>query len=157
MTQVDLGLTNVSRFDSTESIISVNDANKKRGASQPGSGKQSRLQQTREPVAAEDRKLMIGPGSWIVGILLLFLGLLASVGMVTASTHGGGVVAGVVVLNSLRRVRSRRLRDVAPWMQLSTTTLRNHAQNAAHRRFDLLGAGGDLRRAGQNGGVGWRS
>jgi hypothetical protein len=27
MAQVDLGLTNVSRFDSTDSVISVNDAN----------------------------------------------------------------------------------------------------------------------------------
>jgi hypothetical protein len=27
MTQVDLGLTNVSRFDSVDSVISVNDAN----------------------------------------------------------------------------------------------------------------------------------
>jgi hypothetical protein len=34
MTQVDLGLTNVSRFDSVDSAISVNDANKKPGASQ---------------------------------------------------------------------------------------------------------------------------
>jgi hypothetical protein len=35
MTQVDLGLTNVSRFDSADSIISVNDANQKPRASQP--------------------------------------------------------------------------------------------------------------------------
>jgi hypothetical protein len=35
MTQVDLGLTNVSVFDSTDSAISVNDSNKKPGASQP--------------------------------------------------------------------------------------------------------------------------
>jgi hypothetical protein len=35
MTQVDLGLTNVSRFDSADSAISVNDANQKLGASQP--------------------------------------------------------------------------------------------------------------------------
>jgi hypothetical protein len=27
MTQVDLGLTNVSRFDSADSVISINDAN----------------------------------------------------------------------------------------------------------------------------------
>jgi hypothetical protein len=27
MTQVDLGLTNVSRFDSADSVITVNDAN----------------------------------------------------------------------------------------------------------------------------------
>jgi hypothetical protein len=27
MAKVDLGLTNVSRFDSTDSVISVNDAN----------------------------------------------------------------------------------------------------------------------------------
>jgi hypothetical protein len=27
MTQVDLGMTNVSRFDSADSVISVNDAN----------------------------------------------------------------------------------------------------------------------------------
>jgi hypothetical protein len=27
MTQVDLGLTNVSKFDSADSVISVNDAN----------------------------------------------------------------------------------------------------------------------------------
>jgi hypothetical protein len=33
MTQVDLILTNVGRFDSTDSAISVNDANKKPGAS----------------------------------------------------------------------------------------------------------------------------
>jgi hypothetical protein len=35
MTQVYLGLTVVSRFDSADSIISVNDANSKPGASQP--------------------------------------------------------------------------------------------------------------------------
>jgi hypothetical protein len=35
MTQVDLGLTNVSGFDSADSAISVNEANKKPGASQP--------------------------------------------------------------------------------------------------------------------------
>jgi hypothetical protein len=35
MTQVDLGLANVSGFDSADSAISVNDANKKPGASQP--------------------------------------------------------------------------------------------------------------------------
>jgi hypothetical protein len=34
MTQVDLGLTNVSRFDLADSAINVNDANKKPGASQ---------------------------------------------------------------------------------------------------------------------------
>jgi type II secretory pathway component PulC len=34
-TQVDLDLTNVSRFDSGDSAISVNDANLKPGASQP--------------------------------------------------------------------------------------------------------------------------
>jgi hypothetical protein len=33
MTQIDLGLTNVSRFDSADSVISVNDANQKPGAS----------------------------------------------------------------------------------------------------------------------------
>jgi hypothetical protein len=35
MTQVDLGLANVSRFDLADSAISVNDANQKPGASQP--------------------------------------------------------------------------------------------------------------------------
>jgi hypothetical protein len=35
MTQIDLGLTSVGRFDSAESVISVNDANQKPGASQP--------------------------------------------------------------------------------------------------------------------------
>jgi hypothetical protein len=35
MTQVDLGLTSVSRFDSADSAISGNNANKKPGASQP--------------------------------------------------------------------------------------------------------------------------
>jgi hypothetical protein len=35
MTQVDLGLTSVSRFDLAESVISDNNANKKPGASQP--------------------------------------------------------------------------------------------------------------------------
>jgi hypothetical protein len=35
MTQVDLGLTSVGRFDSADSVISVNDANEKLGASQP--------------------------------------------------------------------------------------------------------------------------
>jgi hypothetical protein len=35
MTQVDLGLTNVSQFDLADSAISVNDANQKPGASQP--------------------------------------------------------------------------------------------------------------------------
>jgi hypothetical protein len=34
MTQVDLGLTSVGRFDSIDSVISVNDVNKKPGASQ---------------------------------------------------------------------------------------------------------------------------
>jgi hypothetical protein len=34
MTQVDLGLTNVSGFDSADSVISVNDTNSKPGASQ---------------------------------------------------------------------------------------------------------------------------
>jgi hypothetical protein len=34
MTQVNLGLTNVTRFDSADSVISVNNANKKHGASQ---------------------------------------------------------------------------------------------------------------------------
>jgi hypothetical protein len=34
MTQVDLGLTNVSRFDLADSVISGNNANKKHGASQ---------------------------------------------------------------------------------------------------------------------------
>jgi hypothetical protein len=35
ITQVDLGLTNVSRFDSADSVIRVNDTNLKPGASQP--------------------------------------------------------------------------------------------------------------------------
>jgi hypothetical protein len=35
MTQVDLGLTAVGRFDSADSIISINNTNKKPGASQP--------------------------------------------------------------------------------------------------------------------------
>jgi hypothetical protein len=35
MTQVDLGLTSVSRFDSAESVISVNEVNENPGASQP--------------------------------------------------------------------------------------------------------------------------
>jgi hypothetical protein len=34
MTQVDHGLTNVSMFDSVDSVISINDANEKPGASQ---------------------------------------------------------------------------------------------------------------------------
>jgi hypothetical protein len=34
MTQVDLGLTSVGRFDSADSVISVNDVNQKPGASQ---------------------------------------------------------------------------------------------------------------------------
>jgi hypothetical protein len=34
MTKVDLGLTNVSRFDLADSAVSVNDANLKPGASQ---------------------------------------------------------------------------------------------------------------------------
>jgi hypothetical protein len=33
MTQVDLGLTSVSWFDSAETVISVNDVNQKPGAS----------------------------------------------------------------------------------------------------------------------------
>jgi hypothetical protein len=33
MTQVDLGLANISRFDLVDSAISVNDANQKPGAS----------------------------------------------------------------------------------------------------------------------------
>jgi hypothetical protein len=36
MTQVDLGLTSVGRFDSTDPVISVNDANQKPGASHLG-------------------------------------------------------------------------------------------------------------------------
>jgi hypothetical protein len=36
MTQVDLGLTIVGQFDSADSAISANDANKKPGASQEG-------------------------------------------------------------------------------------------------------------------------
>jgi hypothetical protein len=35
MTQVDRGLTIVSRFDLANSVISINDANQKPGASQP--------------------------------------------------------------------------------------------------------------------------
>jgi hypothetical protein len=35
MTQVGLGLTSVSRFDSADSAISGNNANQKHGASQP--------------------------------------------------------------------------------------------------------------------------
>jgi hypothetical protein len=35
MTQVDLGLTNVSQFDSADSVIGINDANQKPRASQP--------------------------------------------------------------------------------------------------------------------------
>jgi hypothetical protein len=35
MTQVDLGLTNVSRFDLADSVISGTNANKKPGVSQP--------------------------------------------------------------------------------------------------------------------------
>jgi hypothetical protein len=35
MTQVDLGLTNVSGFDPADSAISVNDTNQKPGASHP--------------------------------------------------------------------------------------------------------------------------
>jgi hypothetical protein len=35
MTQVDLGLTAVGWFDSADSIISINNTNKKPGASQP--------------------------------------------------------------------------------------------------------------------------
>jgi hypothetical protein len=34
MTQVDIGLTNVSGFDSADSAISINDTNQKLGASQ---------------------------------------------------------------------------------------------------------------------------
>jgi hypothetical protein len=35
MTQVDLGLTRVGRFDSADPVISVNAVNQKPGASQP--------------------------------------------------------------------------------------------------------------------------
>jgi hypothetical protein len=35
MTQVDLGLTSVGRFDSADPVISVNDVNYNLGASQP--------------------------------------------------------------------------------------------------------------------------
>jgi hypothetical protein len=35
MTQVDVGLTAVDRFDSADSIISINNTNQKPGASQP--------------------------------------------------------------------------------------------------------------------------
>jgi hypothetical protein len=38
MAQVDQGLTNVSRFDSVDSVISTNDANQKPGASHFVSG-----------------------------------------------------------------------------------------------------------------------
>jgi hypothetical protein len=34
MTQVDLGLTSVGRFDLADPVVSVNDGNQKRGASQ---------------------------------------------------------------------------------------------------------------------------
>jgi hypothetical protein len=33
ITEVDLGLTSVGRFDSADSVISINDGNKKPGAS----------------------------------------------------------------------------------------------------------------------------
>jgi hypothetical protein len=41
MTQVDLGLTTVGRFDSADSAISANEANYKPGASQPTSLKKN--------------------------------------------------------------------------------------------------------------------
>jgi hypothetical protein len=41
MTQVDLGLTSASRFDSADLVISVNDVNQKPGASQPTSLKKN--------------------------------------------------------------------------------------------------------------------
>jgi hypothetical protein len=40
MTQVDLGLTSVGRFDSADPVISVNDVNEKPGASQLGFSEQ---------------------------------------------------------------------------------------------------------------------
>jgi hypothetical protein len=43
MTQVDLGLTNVSGFDSVDSTISVNDANQKPWASHLSSHRSSHL------------------------------------------------------------------------------------------------------------------
>jgi hypothetical protein len=42
MTQVDLGLTSVGRFDSADSVISVNDVNEKPGASHGGSSRMGR-------------------------------------------------------------------------------------------------------------------
>jgi hypothetical protein len=42
MTQVVLGLTSVGRFDPADLVISVNDVNKKPGASQPTPLKKSR-------------------------------------------------------------------------------------------------------------------
>jgi hypothetical protein len=51
MTQVDLGLTNVSRFDSADLVISVNDANEKHGASHPRRHCYGQETRTNEPVS----------------------------------------------------------------------------------------------------------
>jgi hypothetical protein len=89
MTQVDLGLTRVGRFDSADPVISVNDVNQKLGASQPTplnriSSRGSKLQE-------EVGEKFVHRGvthltAWLValvvisrsGVLLLLLGLLLS-------------------------------------------------------------------------------
>jgi hypothetical protein len=121
------------------------------------SGKQLRLQGSREPeeAAAEDQKLMIGSGSWIVGILLLFLGLPAAAGMVSASACGGGSVA-VWLCTCVEHLEARQveaLKALGAADAVVHDKIEEPARNAAHGRFDLLGAGGDLRRAGIM--VGW--
>jgi hypothetical protein len=57
MTQVDLGLTNVSRFDSADSVVSVSDANEKPGASQPTPPPLRRI-------SSRDSKLQDEVGMW---------------------------------------------------------------------------------------------
>lgn len=98
---------------------------------------------------------MIGSGSWIVGILLLFLGLPAAAGMVSASACGGGSVA-VWLCTCVEHLEARQveaLKALGAADAVVHDKIEEPARNAAHGRFDLLGAGGDLRRAGIM--VGW--
>jgi hypothetical protein len=97
MTQVDLCLTRVGRFDSADPVISVNDVNKKPGVSQPTplnriSSRDSKLQEevgekfVHRGVTQEIQLALPHLTAWLVavvvisgsGVLLLLLGLLLS-------------------------------------------------------------------------------
>jgi hypothetical protein len=62
MTQVELGLTNVSRFDSADLIISVNDANYKPGASHGRSQRWSGRLLSRPGQAAQETNRVVNIG-----------------------------------------------------------------------------------------------